>query len=689
MATPGRNVVHRPNRGLAIDEVHLFNPTTVLDTRIGYAYGKEEQEPFSANFDLGSLGFPAQYTNGLQYRNFPAIQVSGFESLGGTGWKSQPGYNYSFQSNLTMQRGKHLFKTGVQVNLFRGNFLTNPNASGTFAFNQAQTGGPRADTPTSGLAFASFLLGYPASGSVEYDTGVSIQNIYTALFFQDDYRVTKKLTLNLGLRWDYQTPANERYNRTTRGFAFNDPSPLKVPGLNLTGGLLYAGVNGLPRGIYDPDWKQFAPRIGAAYSLNSKTVIRAGYGLSFIPLVGSVYPTAYSNVTSMVTTQDGITPLNLLSNPFPQGQLPPIGNSQGTSTLIGQNITFADPSDRTPQFHNWHLDVQQQIAGSTVVTASYVGSRGNHLSAAPTDFTTAINQNLNQIDPKYLSLGTQLLQAVPNPFFGIIKSGSLAGATIPYSQLLKPYPQYSGVTRLAPAFGNSHYHAAQFTVEKRTSKGLTAQVSYTIAKNLSDLTNADSPYNRQAERSYASFDVPQRLSITTSYDLPFGHGRQHFSQMSRALDLFAGGWTVSSFAVFQGGFPLAFTLARCTAGANSCRPNVVGDPGQGISGPITDRRTRYFNTAAFAQPADFTYGNASPYLGSVRSPGMNNIDCTLSKDFRFTETAKLQFRISMFNVLNHPVFAAPNTQLGNANFGTIASQANLNRQLEIAAKIIF
>jgi hypothetical protein len=391
----------------------------------------------------------------------------------------------------------------------------------------------------------------------------------------------------------------------------------------------------------------------------------------------------------MVTTQDGITPKDLLRNPFPTGLLPAIGNSQGLSTLVGQNVTFVDPSDVTPKFHNWHFDVQREIGSRAVVTASYVGSRAINISAPTTDFTTAINQNLNQLDPKYLSLGTALLQPVPNPFYGIITSGSLAGQTIQQAQLLRPYPQYTGVTRNAPAYGNSHYHSAQFQFEKRTSGGLTALVSYTIAKNISDLNNADNAYNRQAERALSSFDVPQRLTISATYDLPFGRGRKFGTNINRMFDLVAGGWTLSTFDTFQGGFPLSFTLAKCTAGANSCRPNAAGDPAQGVTGSIGDRRRNYFNTSAFAQPPDFTYGNVSPFIGTVRSPGMNNTDLTLSKDFTVTERAKVQFRSSMFNCLNHPVFGAPNTQLGNAAFGQISSQANLGRQWEFAAKILF
>ena len=185
------------------------------------------------------------------------------------------------------------------------------------------------------------------------------------------------------------------------------------------------------------------------------------------------------------------------------------------------------------------------------------------------------------------------------------------------------------------------------------------------------------------------FDVPQRLSITTAYDLPFGRDRRYGTSWSRPLNLLAGGWTMSAFAVFQAGFPLAFNLATATAGANSSRPNVVGDPAQGVTGSITSRLNHYFNTAAFAQPPDYTYGNASPYIGTVRSPGMNNIDGTLQKDFHVTEKARVQFRFTVFNVPNHPVFAAPNTTFGNANFGKILAQANFNRQLEFALKFIF
>jgi hypothetical protein len=692
IATPSGNVIDRPNFGVAVNDTFSRNAHTILDLRFGYTGGRERDRPWSDGFDLSLLGFPDSFTKTVQSRAFPTFAISNFQPLAGSPFIEQPGHTWSLQPSASLQRGRHLMKLGGEGRLIQGNFFRNSAPSGTFSFNANGTGGPRADTPSNGtgIAAASLLLGY-GTGSIDFNNGVSIQNIYYALYFQDDYRLTPKLTLNLGLRYEYETPRTERYNRTTRGFAYDAPSPLQVPGLDLRGGLLYAAVNGQPRGLYNPDRSNFAPRIGFAYSLTKKTVLRGGYALSYIPAVGSVQPAGFSVTTPWVSTTDGITPKDLLSNPFPGGLLSPPGSSQGMMTLVGESVSFVDPSDRTPTFHNWQFGIQQELPSRTLIEIVYVGSRALRIIGGPMDYATVVTEQCNQLNPSYLSLGPALLEPVTNPFYGIIKSGPLSDTTVERQQLLRPYPQFTDVMRQSPGFGNSVYHSVQMRVEKKMAHGLAALVAYTVSKNINDIANAQNAYDRRSERALSEFDVPQRLTITAAWQLPFGRNRRFLHHASRALDLALGGWQLSTYSTFQSGFPLSFGLSRLNifaAGALQ-RPAVVGDPAAGVSGSIESRLARYFNTSAFAHPADFTFGNAGPRIGSVRSPGMNNINLQLSKDFHVTEKLDVGFRASSFNLLNHPVFSAPNTNYGGSSFGRVFNQANLSRQTELAMKIVF
>ncbi|MBK5290735.1 MAG: carboxypeptidase regulatory-like domain-containing protein, partial [Acidobacteriia bacterium] len=314
---------------------------------------------------------------------------------------------------------------------------------------------------------------------------------------------------------------------------------------------------------------------------------------------------------------------------------------------------------------------------------AYVGSRGINL-IAPTE-------TLNQLDPSYLPLGAALNQTVPNPFFGILTTGTLSGSTVQRNQLLRPYPQYTGVSRSDPAFGNSSYHSLQLRVEKRMSQGLTGLISYTISKNITDLHTPQNAYNRSVERAVSDFDVPQRLTVAGAWDVPAGKGRRYMTSASRAVDLLLGQWQLSTFITFQGGFATAFGVQGGTGVPGSPRrgPNVVGDPTSGVSGSHNDRLGRYFNTDAFARPADFTFGNLAPRLHTVRTPGMNNVNLTVTKAFQIVEKVKLEFRGSAYNMLNHPVFGGPNTTVGNASFGRISSQANISRQWEFALRLVF
>jgi TonB-dependent receptor-like protein len=504
-----------------------------------------------------------------------------------------------------------------------------------------------------------------------------------ALYVQDDFRVSSRLTLNLGLRYEYESPRTERFNRTTRGFGFGLPSPLQVPGLRLTGGLLYAGVDGRARGIYDSDRNNFAPRIGFAFSLDRKTVLRGGYAVSYIPVIGSVFSDGYSNSTPWVASTDGgLTVINRLSNPFPNGLVPPAGNSLGLLTLAGQGVSFLEPADRSPIFHNWQFDVQREIPGQVLIEAAYVGSRGVRLIAP--------GENLNQVRRDDWALGSALKQQVTNPFFGVLTTGSLAGSTVAREQLLRPYPQFTGVSRSNPAYGNSVYHSLQLKLEKRLAHGVTALISYTASKNLSDLNGTQNAYDRRPERAVSDIDVPQRLTIAGAFELPFGRRRRFLSQAPRALDLAIGGWQAYTFQTYQGGFALSYGFAGGTFPAGvSPRASINGNPTEGVSGPHSERLDRYFNTNAFLRPADFTIGNLAPRVHTVRSPGMNNLNITLSKYFDIVEGVRTEFRASAYNAVNHPVFNPPNTTVGNASFGRIASQANLSRQIEFGLRIVF
>ena len=486
------------------------------------------------------------------------------------------------------------------------------------------------------------------------------------------------------MRFEYETPRTERYNRATRGFDRTATNRLGTQ--TVQGALAYATDS--MRGIYNPDRNNFAPRLGLAYSWNTKTVIRAGYGLNYVPVVGSVDAVGFSVTTPMVTSQDGITPLNRLSNPFPQ-QLNTVGAN--AAAFLGQNISYVDPADRTPMYHTWNLNVQRQLFARSLVQVGYIGGKGVRLTSEVA-IGNNVSENINQVDPRFLSEGQNLLTVVENPFFGSLTSGPLAGRTVQRQQLLRPFPAYGNITRNLPTFGSSSYHSLQAKFETRAYKGLTTIVSYTMAKNLTDVQPYQNTYNRSVERGPAAFDVPQRLTTTMSWDVPIGRGRATGQQMSKGLDAVIGGWNVAMFNTFQSGFPLSFGLNQNTlflAGAGGQRPNVVGDPNAGISGRVQDRLLRYFNTAAFAQPANFTFGNAPARASWLRSPGMNNWNLTLTKTFAVTERLKVNLRGSSFNLMNHAVFAGPNTTFGVAQFGQVSSQANISRQHEVVLRVMF
>jgi hypothetical protein len=691
IATGERNVVNRPHFGVSWGNTFLLSPRRTFDVRMGFARAKEDNKPWSDGFDLSLLGFPQSFINGVQNRAFPNIRVTGIINLAGSPLINDPGQTWTLQPSFSEHRGKHLLRYGADLRLLYGNFFRNTNGSGIFSFSNQWVNGPRADTPAANTGFplAALLLGTPSSASIDQNAGVSILNKYYGFFVQDDWRLTPRLTLNLGLRYEYETPRTERYDRTTRGFDRN--ATYTAGGTAFRGGLVYANTNGLPRGIYDRDVNNFAPRVGMAWSITPGTVLRAGYALNYVPIVGGVDAVGYSVTSPMVVSTSGIEVTNRLSNPFPSGQLTPVGNSQGNQTLLGQGISFVEPGDRTPLYHTWNINIQRQVLSGAVFQLGYIGGRGVRLTSEVA-IGNNITENINQVHPQYLSLGARLNEVVNNPYFGIITSGPISGRTVQYQQLLRPYPQFGNIVRNLPAFGNSSYNALQAKFETRAWRGLTSIIAYTWARNIGDISPYRDNYNRSLERAPMAFDTPQRLTTTVSWDVPVGRQRALGGDMHRAWDAVIGGWNVALFNTFQSGFPLGFGVTANTlflAGAGAQRPDVIGDPNAGISGSHQERLNRFFNTAAFAQPASFTFGNAPARASWLRNPGMDNWNLTLTKTFAITEQVKVNLRASSFNLMNHPVFSGPNTTFGTAQFGVISSQANLSRQQEIVLKILF
>jgi hypothetical protein len=624
---------------------------------------------------------------------FPRTTASGYTNLGNTDNRYNAFVTYTFAGSVSKLMGAHTIKTGYDGRLIQVNNRESRSTSGDFAFTAGMTQGPNPNTAAAnrGNSIASMLLGTGNGGSlIQSFKDAAAQSWYTAVYVQDDWRVTKTFTLNLGIRYDLDTPRTERYDRMN----YFDPfarSPLadKVPGYsNLTGGLQFVNVDGRPRSQYIMDTNNVAPRIGFAWQAAKNTAIRGGWGniyaISLQQAHGTVGPFGFRTQTPWVNSIDGITPNYLISNPFPAGFTAPPGSSQGLLTQAGANIQAPVQETLTPYSMQWNFNIQQNLPGEILVEAAYVGTRGLQLSRNDEG-----GLSLNQLDPKYMALGSQLNQTVPNPFYGIVNSGVLAAPTISRAQLLRPYPQFTDVIPLYSTGASANYHALQMTFSKRFSHGLQFEGSYTWAKAIQEaLSHADS-YNMRASRSLADYDIAHRFVASYIYELPFGKGRHFGSSWNGVTNAVLGGWQVNGFTTFQSGTPLSIS-ANNVAGLFNSRglANNNGTSAK-LDGDIHDRLLRYFDTSVFSQPAAFTFGNTQPSSPDLRSPAIRNWDLSIFKEFDITEKLRLQFRTEAFNAFNTVRFGSPNTTVTSNQFGQISSQANSPRQIQFGLKLMF
>jgi len=653
---------------------HVFSPSLTADVRVAFARAHAKQ--VSPEFRVADLGLPANYL-AVAPDLFPQFDISDITGSGSAAFNDQPRNTYSVMAHVDKLWGRHFLRLGADIRFLEFNAFQNNIASGQFGFNRGMTQGPNALVSRSdaGHGAASFLLGMGSGGSIDHISGLALQRNYHAGYVQDDWKLTPKLTANLGLRYDLTTGQTERFDRLA-WMDLQAPSPLgNVGGLNLRGQLQYAG-NGNPRNQIATDKNNFAPRLGLAYQAAPRTVVRAGYGIFYVPMItlaiGSI---GFNSNTPWVATLDGLVPENLLRNPFPQGfNLPqdrrdPLAN-------IGLGISGYVRDERVGYTQQWNVGLQQQLGDATLVDVAYVGNKGTSLQ-----WGSGFEEN--SLPSELLSLGAALNDRVPNPFFGIIRTGALSGATVTRRQLLLPYPQYTSVFRNAPMAASSIYHGLMLKLERRVTRGLTVLANYTWSKQIEDSSGQEGFldraggiqdfYNRRAERALSSFDTPHRVVLSAVYDLPIGKGRALGGNMSRALDHLLGGWTLSGIAVYQSGLPLIIS-----------RPSVRSDKSPLLDDPTVDR---WFDTTAFTPAAPFTFGNVSRAQPDLRTDPLRNIDITLGKYVSLPRGMRLQIRADAFNLTNTPRFGAPNGTVASATFGQVTSQANNPRQIQLGVKL--
>ncbi|MDZ4801579.1 MAG: carboxypeptidase-like regulatory domain-containing protein [Bryobacteraceae bacterium] len=688
------------NYNAGFDNTVTLSPSSVFNVRYGFARFYWARNTRSYGFDQTTLGIPASLVSQMAAPLYPNMSVEGFAAQGGGSVLRTGQDTHTLLASLARLSGKHNFKFGLDIRLHRMHLFNLNNGGGNYAFNRTMSRGPdpNAVTETGGSGLASLLLGTPTSGSINLAVGNTLQNFYYAGYLQDDFRVSSRLTLNLGVRWEAESPMRERRNQINF-FDVGIASPVRNSAFpNLKGGLVFADESN--RQVYAWDKNNFAPRGGFAWSFSNKMVIRGGGGLFFAPFgvsdVGEGYVpnSGFTASTPMVATIDGITPFRTLTNSYADGLLKPTRADLGASTYLGQGVTAWDPAAVTPYTVQWNLDIQRSFGRAFLVEAAYSGSRGVKLNQT---------REYNALDPRYLALGTALQTLVDNPFYPNIPAGGLAQSRVQRRQLLLPYPQYSGVSVVNSSSGNSVYHSLALKGEKRMSKGYSVLLSYTLAKLISDTRNSfgangnnlntglntgvQNWYDLRSERSLSEIDAARSLAVSFVAELPFGGGKAYLGKLHGVAGRLVSGWQLSGVVTSRSGFPLVLS-ATIPNGGN--RPNSTGVSAE-LSGDRSrnDQVTRWFNTSAFTQPAAFTFGNVSRTLPDVRGPAFNNIDVSLLKNTRIREGLQVQFRAEYFNVLNHANFWQPNSAFGSQQFGQLNTTTGLPRVGQLALKILF
>ena len=721
--------VYRNNEGGSIEDSYVFSPTLVVNARLGVIY-----HPFGLvypgnTFNLSSIGITA---SGMPYQSFPG--TSGSDSYAGlaagnTGQISEDTLgSTSLMVAKTIQ--KHSLRVGFEGNLSRYNVQNPQSGVGVFAFNrqftqQNSSGASGSNCPapscvvgsdaTSGNAMASLLLGYASSGTYGNTIAFALSQQYMAFYAQDDWRLSNKLTINAGLRWDYESPFTDRYNRLNGSFCLTCTNPLQasVSGLTLKGGVTFVHTTASPGRFEAPQkFTHFQPRFGAAYQVTPKIVARGGFGLVYYNTQDSPANQAagFSNSTSYVATTNSVYPANSLSSPWPSGVQLPTGSSLGLSTQLGQSVTYPDPGAVQPKMWQWSTSLQFQLPGRLALQVAYVG---NKVSQLP------INVNIDALPSSYMGTSASPLSStqiaalnasVTNPMAGLLSGSSLNGSTLQQYLLYVPYPEFTSVTDQYVPTGSALYNALQLSANKALSHHFEIQGNFTFSK----IMDQNVYLNPQQYGSTPTRYQDQQPNILANL-----WGTYHFSELKgkRFIEREAlGGWKLQgvlraynailinnpgSTGGSQYGTSQTYTqlanpkLAYRSYGRyfNTCYQNSSGAlvyttvSGSGSIVPGCDSTNN--NIPAFRANPSFTLNNIGPYM-NLRELVHPLMDASLFKTFQIHESTNFEIRGEFFNALNTPNFGVPGTTPGSSSYGVVTmTQANDPRLVQITARLNF
>jgi hypothetical protein len=672
----------------SVSDTSVIRPNLIGEFRFSMTRGVWAYLPRSTDFDFTKLGLPAYLKNDALGLKFPRFDITDESSIGPASGSNgrDAETNYQWQANVTWLHGAHSVRAGGNMYFFAFNVFRPNYEAGDYSFSRAYTQGPSPTTASvnGGYGFATFLLGTPTGGS--FTQGSSLANSQRAYtwYLQDDWKLRRKFTINLGIRWEYQTPWTERYNHLA---VFDPTAP--VPGSSTLKGMLeFVGENGASRYQGIPQKTNYAPRLGWAYELARNTVLRGGYGIFFFPGSGGIGSGA-SDLGSgwqidtpvylgpPAAAPNSPSPGGSLTNPFYTGLLTPPTNGLGGSA----SAPFANWM--TPFIQQWNVNIQRIVTRGLMVEAAYIGTRSEHLW---------FNIQADGVDPDYLSLGKALSTVVPNPYYGVVSVGNLSAKNVSAAELLEPFPQYNSVAETRASIGDGIYHAFTLKVEKRMQNGLQFQASYTISKLLTDIperfngrSSIIDPYNLHLSRSLGDWDRPQFFVANFIYELPFGD-RKRWAAKGLASKIL-GNWQVAGIFTLGKGIPVVIT------GPSNTQISGIGAAAVRLRSPVLpagqQSMAEWFDTSAFAPAPAYSLGNDSRTEPNLRGPGLVNLDASLSRSHRIRERVILQFRAEFFSATNTPQLSPPSGSLTALDFGQVDAAGGGTRNVQLGLRMTY